>query len=139
MAKTIYITAQDRQRLKSCLAVLNDFPDKRDLPYIQYLEREVDRAQVILDARDVPGDVVTMRSTVRLKEAPDGKQAEYTLVYPGEGAPDLGELSVLSPLGAALLGHRVGDTFEAELPKGPSQYQVEAILYQPEAAGDLER
>lgn len=139
MGKTIYITAQDRHRLKSCLAVLSDFPDKRDLPYIQYLEQEVERAQVILDPLDVPADVVTMRSTVRLKETPDGRTAEYTLVYPAEGAPDKGGISVLSPLGAALLGHRVGDTFAADLPKGPAQFLVEAILYQPEAAGDIER
>ena len=44
--------------------------------------------------------------------------------------------AVLAPLGAAMLGYRVGDVFEAELPKGPAKFRVEAVLYQPESAGD---
>jgi regulator of nucleoside diphosphate kinase len=138
MAKQIYITAQDRQRLLNCLAVLQDFPDKRDLPYIQYLDAEVQRAQVILDPVELPADVITMRSTARLQVSPAGTSAEYTLVYPGERRTEEGCVSVLAPLGAAMLGHKVGDTFEVELPKGPVQFLVEAIIYQPEAAGDID-
>ena len=136
MAKQIYITAQDKDRLLDCLSVLRASPDKRELPHIQYLEEEVERAQVIPDARSTPTDVVTMRSRVRLTDEATQAQTEWTLVYPSERAPEDGCVSVLAPLGAAMLGYRVGDSFEVDLPKGRARFLVEAITYQPESAGD---
>jgi regulator of nucleoside diphosphate kinase len=62
---------------------------------------------------------------------------EYTLVYPDEADIDDGKLSVLAPLGIALLGTRVGQTLEFQVPAGTRRLRVEKILYQPEAAGDF--
>lgn len=136
MAKQIHITAQDRHRLLDCLGVLQEYPDKRELPHIRYLEKEIARAQVILDPLTTPKDMITMRSRVKLRDMATQAQMECTLVYPSERAPENGRISVLAPLGAAMLGYRVGDTFEVDLPKGRTQFLVEAVTYQPESSGD---
>jgi regulator of nucleoside diphosphate kinase len=136
MAKQIHITAQDRHRLLDCLGVLQEYPDKRELPHIRYLEKEIARAQVILDPVMTPKDVITMRSRAKLRDMATQAQMECTLVYPSERAPEDGRISVLAPLGAAMLGYRVGDTFEVDLPKGRTQFLVEAVTYQPESSGD---
>ncbi len=136
MKKHIWITAQDKQRLSDCLAVLQEFPDKRDLPHIQDLQNEVNRARIILDPLDTPKDIITMRSRVRLVDMGSGHAMECTLVYPAERNPEQGCISVLAPLGTAMLGYRVGDVFEVELPRGKTSFKVEALLYQPESAGD---
>ena len=104
MAKQIHITAQDRHRLLDCLSVFQEFPDKRELPHIRYLEKEIARAQVILDSLTTPKDVVTMRSRVKLRDVATQAQLECTLVYPSERAPEDGRISILAPLGAAMLG-----------------------------------
>ncbi len=136
MKKHIWITAQDKQRLNECLAVLQEFPDKRDLPHIQELQNEVNKAHIILDPLHTPKDIITMRSRVLLLDTATGKTMEYMLVYPSERNPENGCISVLAPLGTAMLGYRVGDVFEVELPRGKTSFKVEALLYQPESAGD---
>lgn len=136
MAKQIHITAQDRHRLLNCLGVLQEYPDKRELPHIRYLEREIARAQIIIDPLMTPKDVITMRSRVKLRDLRTRSEMECTLVYPTERAPEDGRISVLAPLGAAMLGYCVGDTFEVDLPKGRTQFRVEALTYQPESSGD---
>ena len=138
MEKQIHITTQDKQRLQDCLEDLEKRGDKRELPHIQYLEKELARAEIIVDPTATPQDVITMRSKVRLRDEARQTQMECTLVYPAENAPEDGLISVLAPLGAAMLGYRVGDTFEVRLPKGPTEYRVEEILYQPESAGDYD-
>ncbi len=136
MSKQIYITAKDRQRLLERLSALQELQDKRELPHIQYLEKEIERAELITDPSMTPKDVITMRSQVRLRDMSTQSEMECTLVYPSERAPDQGLISVLAPLGAAMLGYRIGDTFEVDLPRGKVQFRVEDVLYQPEASGD---
>jgi regulator of nucleoside diphosphate kinase len=81
-------------------------------------------------------DVVTMNSKVVLSSPVWESPREYRLVYPRERTGEPGELSVLSALGTELLGARIGARFE--LGSGPSSRFVEldAVTYQPEAAGD---
>jgi regulator of nucleoside diphosphate kinase len=136
MAKHIYITEQDRKRLIDSITRLREPPDERELPHIRQLEGEIERAEIIQNPKDVPGDVITMRSRARLKDVQTGAEQEFTLVYPPEADPGQGAISVLAALGTAMLGYRVGDTFDVYLPKGKKEFRVEAILYQPEAAGD---
>lgn len=136
MEKHIFITALDRHRILDCLSVLSEFPDKRDLPYIQYLEKEVKRARVVLDPVEMPADVITMRSRAKLRDMTSGALLDCTLVYPSERDAEKGLISVLAPLGAAMIGYKAGDSFEADLPKGRTQFLIEAITYQPESAGD---
>lgn len=136
MARQIYITAQDRHRLLDCLAALQEHPDKRELPHIRYLESEIERAEIILDPLATPKDVVTMHSRLKLRNLTTQSEMECTLVYPSERSPENGCISVLAPLGAAVLGYRVGDSLEVELPKGETPFLVESLIYQPESAGD---
>ena len=106
--------------------------------FIDELLREIDRARVISPAR-VPPNVVTMHSTVRIRDAKAGTSEVFTLVYPEDAAPALGQLSVLTPVGTALLGTRVGDVVRVETADGIRSFAVEALLYQPEAAERRER
>ena len=77
-----------------------------------------------------------MNSTFRLKDLQTGEEAAYTLVFPGTADSSDRRISVLAPIGIAVLGYRVGDTVEWEVPAGLKQFKVERVLYQPEAAFD---
>ena len=80
------------------------------------------------------GDTVTMHSTVRIRDAGRDGPEVYTLVYPDEAAPQFGKLSVLTPVGTALLGTRAGDVVRVATVDGVRRIRVEALLYQPESA-----
>jgi regulator of nucleoside diphosphate kinase len=128
--ETIYITDYDMERLKKLLQfekILN--PDREDL---QGLEAELSRAHVIASS-EIPQDVVMMNSKVRFIDLDTGEEMTYTLVFPEEANIDQNRISVLAPIGTALLGYRVGDTLEWEVPAGLRRLKVIEILYQPEA------
>ncbi len=99
------------------------------------LKNELDRSKVVGPA-EVPSKVVTMRSQVRFQDLKTRESETYTLVYPEEADIDDGKLSVLAPLGTALLGTRVGQIVEFGAPGGMRRLRIQKILYQPEAAGD---
>jgi regulator of nucleoside diphosphate kinase len=98
------------------------------------LERELDRAHVV-DSKAIPKDVVTMNSRVRFADVCTGDERVCTLVFPGDANIDQNKISVLAPIGTAMLGYRVGDTIEWRVPSGDKQVRIEEILYQPEAVG----
>ena len=100
------------------------------------LERLLDGASTVLP-RDVPPDIVTMHSQARVEDAITGERSVMTLCYPDEADAATGRVSVLSPVGAALLGRRAGETAAWTAPDGRDHaVHVQAILYQPEASGD---
>ena len=99
------------------------------------LRGELQRAQLVASA-DVPPDVVTMNSRVRLRELGSGKELEITLVFPRVADSNTRKISILAPVATAVLGCRVGDTVAWPLPNGTATYRVEAVLHQPEATGD---
>jgi regulator of nucleoside diphosphate kinase len=107
---------------------------QRDQAHLEALEEELDRAEVV-NAAEIPPDVVTMRSRVRVKDLRNGEETVYTLVFPGEANVSLGRLSILAPIGTALLGYRQGDVVEWPVPGGTRRLQVAEVLYPPEAAG----
>jgi regulator of nucleoside diphosphate kinase len=128
--EAIYITDYDMERLRKLLRIEKAFnPDREDL---EGLEAELSRAQVV-SSREAPQDVVMMNSKVRFTDLDTGEEMIYTLVFPEEANIDRGRISVLAPIGTALLGYRVGDTLEWEVPAGLSRLKVAEILYQPEA------
>ena len=103
------------------------------------LEAELARATVV-EPGQMPGDVITMNSTARFRDETDGQERELTLVYPrdADGRPD--RVSILAPVGSALLGLRVGDAIDWPVPGGRTVHlSVLSIQYQPEAAGELHR
>lgn len=94
-------------------------------------------ACAIVPSRQVPADVVTMYSQVELRDARSGRAQTLTLCYPGDAAPAAGLVSVLSPVGASLLGLTVGSIARWATPAGEQrQAEVVAIRFQPEAGGD---
>lgn len=103
------------------------------------LEAELARAEVVEPAA-LPKDVISMNSTARFRDESDGSERELTLVYPANADSEKGLVSVLAPIGSALLGLRVGQTIDWPLPdKRTLTLRVLSIAYQPEAAGELHR
>ncbi len=103
----------------------------------ELLELELHRARVV-PPEEMPPDVVTMRSRVRFEDTTTGRQREVTLVYPPDADMNEGRLSVLMPVGAALLGMRAGDCIDWPLPDGrTTRLKVISVTWQPEAAGDF--
>lgn len=133
----IYVTAYDRQRLQKLIADAEPIHYQKN-PYLRQLRAELDRAQIVAP-QDVPGDVITMNSTICLLDLDSNEEATYSLVFPEEADISAGKISILAPIGTALLGYRVGDVIEWDVPAGKRRLQVQAILYQPEAAGHYDR
>ena len=132
---TIYITELDRQRLEKLIELAGERSRLANREYLSRLEQELERADTVAPA-EVPADVITMRSKVRLRDLDTGGEMVYTLVFPTEANLDEGKISVLAPVGTAMLGYRVGSQIEWEVPSGRRRLKVEELLYQPEAAGD---
>ena len=131
---TIYVTELDYNRLNGLIDRTRE-RNGIDREYLNKLEAELDRAEVV-DTKDIPRDVITMRSKVRLKDLVSGESNTYSLVFPTEADFSEGKISVLAPIGTAILGYRQGDTIEWSVPSGLRKLKVEEVLYQPEAAGD---
>ena len=125
----IYLTQDDVDRL---FRLIEAQPAKQ----FEKLESELVRANVV-PREAIPKDVVTMNSRVVFENETTGERREITLVYPGSANIDAGKISVLVPIGTALLGLRVGQTIDWELPGGEMQrYRIVEVPFQPEAAGE---
>lgn len=128
----IIVTAQDLQRLRA----LTSSPAHEDAA--ELLEDELARARIV-GAPEIPPDVVTMNSRISFEELETGVTRELTLVYPHEADIEANKISVLAPIGSALLGLRVGQIIEWPLPRNRSKrIRILDVLYQPEAAGELD-
>ena len=134
--RIIQITELDRKRL---LDLIRDAQsgEYRKSVYLEDLCGELERAEVVPPDK-IAGDVITMNSTVMLTDQDTGEEETYTLVYPENADTAQGKISILAPIGTAMLGYRAGDTFEWEVPAGKRRLKVEKLLYQPEASGDFD-
>jgi regulator of nucleoside diphosphate kinase len=101
---------------------------------LSVLERELERA-VVVKPEDIPATVVTMNSRVQILDLDNEERRCVTLVFPSLAGIEAGRVSVLAPLGTALLGSREGSSVEWRTPRGVRRLCVERIVYQPEAAG----
>ncbi len=130
----LLVTEADFDRLKHLL----ESPRYRvtHAMLIPTLREGLERSRVV-EPESVPKGVVTMHSKVKVRDLKAGESETYTLVFPDDADINEGRLSVLAPLGAALLGARVGDVVEFAAPAGTRRLKVEKVLYQPEAAGDF--
>mgnify|MGYP003575061064 CR=1 FL=1 len=133
----IYISEFDMKRLKGLIKFAEERWDKKVAKYLEELDEELDRAEIVRP-EEIPTDVVTMNSTFRLLDLDSGEEPVYTLVFPAKADSSSGKISVLAPIGTAMLGCRVGDTVEWEVPAGLKKLKVKEIVYQPEAAGDYQ-
>ena len=128
----IFITEEDRARLDALIRRALDQNAQR-VSGLAALAGELRRARVA-PRSEIPPDVVTMGSTVRLKDLETGEDETYTLVYPADADIEENKLSVLAPVGTALLGYRSGDEVEWPVPAGVRRFRVEEVLFQPESA-----
>ena len=133
-SRNIYITESDMNRLQGLLETGSQF-GHRDKKHLLELEEELNRARVV-PSKDIPEDVITMNSQVRLIDLDSAEKTVYSLVFPGDANVAENKISVLAPIGTALIGYRVGDTIDWKVPGGLKRLKVEEILYQPERSGD---
>ncbi len=136
MSRQIFITEADKKRLQKLINEAKEFSSGNE-GYLRKLEQELNRAQVVTSEK-IPRDVMTMNSKVLLKDLETGEKMEYTLVYPADADLMENRISVLAPIGTAILGFREGDVIDWKVPDGLVKLEVEKILYQPESAGDLD-
>ena len=104
-------------------------------PLLDWFRTGLDHVQAVAPT-EVPDDVITMNSRFAVMNLRSGETISYTLVYPEEESLERGKLCVLSPMGMALLGARVGDIVHWNGATGPGSAEVLRLLYQPEASGD---
>ena len=129
--RQIVVTSEDLERLQALVESARQRRRWEDL-HLRALAQELDAADVVEPA-DVPADVVTMRSRVRVLDMTSGQESTYTICYPSEANIDAGKLSVLAPIGTALLGYREGDVIEWPVPGGVRVLKIVELLHQPEA------
>jgi regulator of nucleoside diphosphate kinase len=128
----IIITEQDSDRLTRLLDIL----PQAQRAAVGALENELARAKVV-DSAELPSDVVTMNSRVVFEDVETGRRSNALLVYPHDTARfNGGAISVLAPVGSALLGLRAGQSIEWRMPSGRlKRYLVVEVVRQPEAQG----
>jgi regulator of nucleoside diphosphate kinase len=94
---------------------------------LELLERELSRA-VIVDSSQLPEDVVAMNSTVWFRELDSDEIEKYTLVSPSEADVVRDRISVLAPIGTALLGYRTGDVVQWHVPSGERRFEIVNVV-----------
>ena len=104
--RTVYMTSFDLERIESLIQTHRSSSPKRKAQ-IDRLEKELDRA-VIVEPKDIPADVVTMNTKLRLRDETSGEEMVLSLVFPADADLEKNRVSVLAPIGTALLGYRVG-------------------------------
>ena len=123
--RKIYITQHDMERLRALMEIYAE--------NIDMLEEMLERAWVVLP-KNIPRDVVTMNSTVRIKDVDTGEERTFTLVFPGNKT-DNGAVSILAPAGTALIGRREKEIVERQVPAGKRKMQILEVVHQPEREG----
>ncbi|MDE1168605.1 MAG: nucleoside diphosphate kinase regulator [Pseudomonas sp.] len=131
-APNLILTRLDVQRLERLIDSLDEAT-----PGVLALQAELDRAGEVVGHDEVPAGVVTMNSRVHCREELSGKDYHLTLVYPQDAGAQ-GRVSILAPVGSALLGLTVGEQIDWPAPGGKHlKLTLLGIEYQPEAAGDF--
>jgi regulator of nucleoside diphosphate kinase len=124
----ITVTAPDAQRLRAILGSRG--ASMHDREHLLDLREEFEQARIV-DVRDIPADVVTLQSEVRVRDNDTGVSTAYTVVPPAQANPTSGHVSVLAPLGTALLGYREDDDIEWPMPGGVRRLKIERVTQPP--------
>lgn len=133
---SLILTRLDVQRLERLIESLDE--KTQDSPGVLALQDELDRAEQVVGHEEVPAGVVTMNSRVHCRDEVSGKDYHLTLVYPKDAGAE-NTVSILAPIGSALLGLSVGEQIDWPVPGGKTlKLKLLAVDYQPEAAGDYD-
>ncbi len=130
LSPAIVVTFQDFARLQDAINAAVGLDTER-------LDAELERAQLV-EAKDVSPRVVTMNSRLVYEDLASKRRQTIQLVYPDDADASQHKISILAPLGSALLGLEEGSTIDWVMPGGTRRIRLVEILYQPEAAGDWE-
>jgi regulator of nucleoside diphosphate kinase len=133
--KTVYITDFDYRRLWELFKSNRAF-NEEERAVLPGLGNKLESAEVVY-WRDIPPDIITMNSKVSLKELCTEDKITFDLVFPSYANPERNKVSILTPIGTAMLGCRTGDIIECHLAGGFRKLAVGEILYQPEACGNF--
>lgn len=124
----VLITDTDVRQLRQMLTHV--IPNEHDVPQWKALEEEIERARIV-PTDQIPPDVVTMQSRVRIVDMRTGEQLVYQIVYPHEANYAAKKISVLAPIGTAVLGYRAGTEIDWTVPSGTRRLRIEAVEHQP--------
>lgn len=130
MADTIFITNNDKKRLKELLTTQISSEEALGA-HVRKLESEINKASIIQPNQADP-KLITMNSVVLLSL--DGADMKLSLVYPKDAEVSENKVSILSPIGTAILGYSEGDTIQWDVPSGTTEIFIKRVLYQPESA-----
>jgi len=133
--RTIYITSFDLERLTRVIE-FHKPKSAFDQENLDCLINDLDRATVV-EPKEIPPNVVTMNSRLYLRDIDSGEEMMLTLVFPADADVSQCKVSILAPVGAAVIGYRTGDIIEWKIPSGVKRLTIENIAYQPEAAGNF--
>jgi len=128
----VYITEYDMQRLLKLLNGIQYCPQER--AHLELLIEEMERA-VVVPSEKVSENVVTLNTRMRVKDLDSSEESSIQLVFPNDEDFEHGKISILTPIGAALIGYSKGDMAEWKVPAGIRRLRIEEITYQPEADG----
>ena len=131
MTKRIMLSKPDVRRLQRILSAAGQH-SHRDHEHLLDLRDEVERARVV-DLEEIPADVVTLDSTVKVRDVATGACSDYVLVSPSQADVASGRISVLAPLGTALLGYRAGTQIEWQMPGRVRHLEISRVV-QPQCA-----
>ncbi len=131
--RRIHVPIEDLRSLESLLRVAATGRQVKDKVHLQALREELTGAKEVTSDRIAP-DVVTLNSRVLLRDLNSGEDQECVLVLPERANMDHDRISVVAPIGAAILGRRVGEVVTIRAPAGSRRLRIERMLYQPEAA-----
>jgi regulator of nucleoside diphosphate kinase len=134
---TIILSKLDFSRIHKCIH------DARQMNTIganeaENLLNELNSAKIV-EPEEIPHDVVTMNSIVRISFLNTKKTLQFQIVYPDQANFRDNRISILSPVATALIGYKVSDEIEWIVPSGLTKLRIDEIIYQPEAAGDFDR
>ena len=135
MDTRVYLTRWDVERLRGLIEVAVSFAD-RDSKHLRDLGEKL-KSGVVVEPERIPSDTITMNSRALLKDLDTGKTMIYSIVYPENADVGQNKISILAPIGTALIGKQTGEVVEWHVPAGIRRLRVIDILYQPEANGQL--
>ena len=130
----LIINRLDYTRIKNSISDAKQFKSISDADAGKLIG-ELNSAKIV-EPQEIPNDVVTMNSIVKLSFLESNKQIQFQIVYPDQANMKENKISIFSPIATALIGYKVNDEIEWLVPAGPTRIRIDEIIYQPEAAGD---